>query len=304
MRYPKIVTVLLMLFSLYSRSQQQAQFTQYMFNTVVVNPAYAGSRDMLTFFGQYRAQWIGLEGAPVNQVFSINSSIGESGWGTAVTFMNERIGPVDNANINADLSYSVPTSENFKLSVGIKLSVQLFSLDVGRLNAFQPEDPTFQSISATPKPNIGAGVYWHSNKSYLGFSTPSFFEASDYNDNEIKVFKERLTSYFIGGYVFDLSENFQMKPAFLVKSTYGAPLQTDLSLNFQGYQKIILGGAWRNSGSFSGLVGFQLKETLFLGYTYDAETTALRRFNSGSHEIFLRFDILPSTKKIVSPRFF
>jgi len=304
MRLQKIIFLFLMFISLNLWSQQEAQFTQYMYNTVVINPAYAGSRGLLSFFGQYRAQWIGLEGAPVNQVFTMNTPIGESGWGMGLTFMNERIGPVDNANIHGDLSYSVQTSEKFKLSMGIKLSVQLFSLDVNRLNAFQPEDPTFQSISAEPKPNIGAGVFWHSDKLYLGLSTPSFFETSDYNDNEIKVFKERLTTYFIGGYVYDLSETWQMKPAFLVKSTYGAPLQTDISLNFQGYEKFVLGGAWRNSGSLSGLAGFQINPTLFFGYTYDSETTALRRFNSGSHEVFLRFEILPSNKKIVSPRFF
>jgi len=304
MRFHQVFILFLMLTSLNLWSQQEAQFTQYMYNTVVVNPAYAGSRGMLSFFGQYRAQWIGLEGAPVNQVFTMNTPIGESGWGTGMSFMNESVGPINNANIHTDLSYSIQTSENFKLSMGIKFSVQLFSLDVNRLNAFQPEDPTFQSISATPRPNVGAGVFWHSDKFYLGLSTPSFFETSDYNDNEIKVFKERLTTYFIGGYVYDLNETWQMKPAFLIKSTYGAPMQTDISLNFQGYEKIVLGSAWRNSGSFSGLAGFQINPTIFFGYTYDSETTALRRFNSGSHELFLRFEILPTNKKIVSPRFF
>ena len=138
MRLQKIIFLFLMFISLNLWSQQEAQFTQYMYNTVVINPAYAGSRGLLSFFGQYRAQWIGLEGAPVNQVFTMNTPIGESGWGMGLTFMNERIGPVDNANIHGYLSYSVQTSEKFKLSMGIKLSVQLFSLDINRLNAFQP----------------------------------------------------------------------------------------------------------------------------------------------------------------------
>uniref|UniRef100_UPI00404AB86C PorP/SprF family type IX secretion system membrane protein n=1 Tax=Flavobacterium sp. TaxID=239 RepID=UPI00404AB86C len=298
-----IIIVFLFVFSL-GFSQQESQFTQYMYNTTLINPAYAGSRDVLSIFGQYRTQWIGLNGAPETTAFSIHSPINLTNVGLGFSVINENIGPTNDATISGDFSYTIPTSERFKLAFGLKASVSLFSLNANELNIFQPEDPTIQNISAKGTPNIGVGLYWYSDKAYFGMSSPIFFERTRYNDNDFAIYEEKLTYYLMGGYVFDLQEDWQFKPAFLVKNTYGAPMQVDVSANFQAFEKITFGGAWRNSGTFSALVGFQLSPTLFLGYGYDAETTKLARYNSGSHEFFIRFEIPPVLKKIVSPRFF
>ena len=285
-------------------AQQESQFTHYMFNTVVINPAYAGSRQMISAFGQYRSQWLGLEGAPVSQAFSVHSPIGFSGFGAGVSFLNERIGPVDDAQINADISYTIPTSETWQLAFGIKLSAQIFSFQAHRVRAFQPNDPTYQSITGNLNPNAGVGAFWYSSSSYIGISAPNLFEIERYNDNDLQVFRERINYYLIGGHIFNVHEDWQLKPAFLLKSTSGAPLQTDLSVNAQAFQKFLLGVSWRNSGAWCALTGIQVNQSVFIGYAYDTETTQLRNFNSGSHEFFIRFEMLPRHQKIVSPRFF
>ncbi|PKP15659.1 MAG: hypothetical protein CVU07_09425, partial [Bacteroidetes bacterium HGW-Bacteroidetes-23] len=162
----------------------------------------------------------------------------------------------------------------------------------------------FQNLRSEFTPNIGAGVYFHSDKSYIGLSIPNFFETVRYSDNDVAINKERMNFYLIGGHVFDLSYNVKFKPAFLVKAVEGAPLQLDVSGNFLINERFVLGAAWRWDAAVSAMAGFQVTQGLFVGYGYDHETTKLRRFNSGSHEVFLRFELFNRYNRIVSPRFF
>lgn len=287
-----------------SYSQQDAQYTQYMYNTINVNPAYAGSRGVLSVFGLHRTQWVGLDGAPTTNAFSINSPINNSNLGVGLSFVNDKIGPTVENTISADLSYTIKTSETYKLSFGIKGTANLFNLDINKLKIQNQGDPLLQNLNNNFSPNVGAGVYFHSDKSYLGLSVPNFFETKRYDDNDIAVYKERMNLYLIGGYVFDLSSNLKFKPAFLGKVVEGAPLQLDLSGNFLINEKFVLGAAWRWSAAVSAMAGFQVSDGLYIGYGYDLETTKLANYNSGSHEIFLRFELFKRQDRIVSPRFF
>lgn len=300
----KILIFALLLVGFVSYSQQDAQYTQYMYNTINVNPAYAGSRGVMSIFGLHRTQWVGLDGAPVTNAFSINSPIENSNLGVGVSFVNDRIGPTVENTISADLSYTIQTSETYKLSFGIKGTANLFNLDVNKLNPQNASDPLLQNLNNNFSPNVGAGVYFHSDKSYLGLSVPNFFQTKRYDDNDIAVYKERLNLYFIGGYVFDFSPNLKFKPAFLTKVVEGAPLQLDLSGNFLINDKFVLGAAWRWSAAVSLMAGFQVTDGLYIGYGYDLETTKLANYNSGSHEVFLRFELFKRQDRIVSPRFF
>jgi len=290
--------------SFVSYSQQDAQYTQYMYNTINVNPAYAGSRGVLSVFGLHRTQWVGLDGAPTTNAFSINSPINNSNLGVGLSFVNDKIGPTVENTISADLSYTIKTSESYKLSFGIKGTANLFNLDVNKLRVQNQGDPLLQNLNNNFSPNVGAGVYFHSDKSYLGLSVPNFFQTKRYDDNDIAVYKERMNLYLIGGYVFDLSSNLKFKPAFLTKVVEGAPLQLDLSGNFLINEKFVLGAAWRWSAAVSAMAGFQVSDGLYIGYGYDLETTKLANYNSGSHEIFLRFELFKRQDRIVSPRFF
>jgi type IX secretion system PorP/SprF family membrane protein len=300
----KIVIIVLGLMCSVAYAQQDAQYTQYMYNTINVNPAYAGSRGVMSLFGLHRTQWVGLDGAPVTNAFSLNSPINNSNLGVGLSFVNDKIGPTNENTISVDVSYSVQASENYKLSFGIKGTANLFNLDVNKLNPANAGDPQFQNLSNNFTPNFGAGIYLHSDKTYIGLSVPNFFENVRYSDNDVAVSKERMNFYLIGGHVFDLSPSLKFKPAFLAKAVEGAPLQLDVSGNFLINEKFVLGAAWRWDAAVSGMAGFQISDQLFLGYGYDLETTRLRNYNSGSHEVFLRVELFTKHNKIVSPRFF
>lgn len=284
-------------------AQQDAQFTQYMYNTINVNPAYAGSRGAMSVFALHRTQWVGLDGAPVTNAASINTPLNNSRLGLGISVINDKIGPVNENTISTDLSYTIPTSETFKLSFGVKATANLFNLDNSKLNPVDQGDPTLQNFSKF-NPNIGAGIYLHSDKSYIGFSVPNFIQTNRYNDNNVSLNKERINYYLIAGYIFDLNSYIKFKPALLTKMVTGSPLQSDISGNFLFNEKFMVGLSYRWSAALSAMVGFQISDAIYIGYAYDRETTKLNNYNSGSHEIFLRYEIFKNINKIITPRFF
>jgi type IX secretion system PorP/SprF family membrane protein len=300
----KIIIFALLLTGIVSNAQQDAQYTQYMYNTININPAYAGSREVLSIFGLYRTQWVGLEGAPKTNALSLNSPLGDTRLGAGLSFVNDQLGPTVENQISVDLSYYIPTSEDFKLSIGVKGTANLFNLDRTKLKAADPTDAQYQNLNGKFTPNVGAGLYFHSNKTYFGVSVPNFLQTTRYADNSASVNRERFNLYFIGGHVFDLTPDVKLKPTFLFKAVQGAPLQADFSLNAQFIEKFVVGAAYRWSAAVSLLAGFQASESLYLGYGYDLETTRLRNYNSGSHEIFIRYEFFKRQKRIVTPRFF
>ena len=306
----RILLITFILLSISTYSQQDSQFTQYMYNTVNINPAYAGSRGVLSIFGLHRNQWVGLDGAPVTNTLSLNSPINGSNIGLGLSFINDRIGPSDENSISADISYSVKTSETAKLSFGLKATANLLNVDFTKLSRFDQADFLgATNIDNRFSPNIGAGIYYHSEKSYIGLSVPNFLETKHFDKGAsslatASVASERMHYYLIGGHVFDLSETIQFKPAFLGKIVQGAPLQVDLSANFLFNEKFTAGLAYRWDAAFSALLGFQVSNSLMIGYAYDMEVTKLANFNSGSHEIFLRYELFKNYDKVISPRFF
>ncbi|PWA05135.1 PorP/SprF family type IX secretion system membrane protein [Flavobacterium laiguense] len=300
----KLFSFVLMFTAIASFAQQDAQYTQYMYNTVNVNPAYAGTRGALSIFALHRTQWVGLDGAPVTNTVSVNTPFNNSKVGLGVSIVNDEIGPSTNNSISADISYYIPVSESYRLSFGVKGTANIFNVDVTKLNPGDQTDPEFQNIDNEFSPNIGAGLYLHSHKAYLGFSIPNFIETNAYDDNEVRVYKEKINYYLIGGYVFDLNSSIKFKPTFMAKMTEGAPLQLDVSGNFMFNEKFTVGLAYRWSASLSAMVGFQISDAFYIGYAYDFETTELDNYNSGSHEIFLRYEIFKKNSKMVTPRFF
>lgn len=305
----KFIGLVLILISSISYAQQDAQYTQYMYNTTVVNPAYAGTRESLSIFALHRAQWVGLEGAPSTNNFSINTPIGNN-VGLGLSFVNDKIGPSDENNIAIDFSYSIAVSEAYKLSFGLKGSANLLNVDFSKLNIYNPGDPRFQdNIDNRFSPNIGVGLYLHSDNTYFGLSAPSLLESKHFDGTATNsatsfIAAERTHYYLIAGHVFDFSDNLQFKPSVLSKMVQGAPLQVDLSGNFLINKKFTAGIAYRWDAAFSALAGFQVNDSWFIGYAYDRETTKLANYNSGSHELFLRFELFKRTEKIISPRFF
>ncbi len=304
----RILFTAIVLLSVFSYSQQDSQFTQYMYNTVNINPAYAGSRDAMSIFGMQRNQWVGLDGAPLTNAFSLNTPLNNSRIGLGISFVNDQIGPSDENTISADVSYTIPNANGFNLSFGIKGTANLLNIDYNKLNQYNP-DVLAQNIDNKFSPNIGAGIYYHSNTSYIGFSVPNFLETKHFdkyasNSGNASVASEKMHYYLIAGHVFELSSSVKLKPAVLSKMVKGSPLQVDVSANFLFNEKFTLGAAYRWSAAVSALAGFQISDSWMVGYAYDMETTKLENFNSGSHELFLRYELFRNYNKVVSPRFF
>ncbi|MDX1774887.1 type IX secretion system membrane protein PorP/SprF [Oceanihabitans sediminis] len=284
-------------------AQQDSQFTQYMYNTVTVNPAYAGTRGSLSMVGVYRNQWVGLSGAPETVNFSVNSPIGVQGVGLGLGFTSDKLGPSTESLITADFSYTIQVAEELNLSFGIKGGISLFSLDTNKLNIYNPNDYDLTRENSA-SPVVGGGLYLHSNRWYLGLSSPNFLETDHYDDIKVSTATEKSHIYFIGGYVFDLSNSIKLKPAVLVKAVSGAPLAIDISANALINNSFTLGLAYRLDAAVSAMAGFQINENIMVGYAYDYETTDLGSYNNGSHEIFLRFELGTRLKGKVNPRFF
>lgn len=294
---------LILILNVFCYSQQDSQYAQYIYNTSNINPAYAGSREKISAFLLHRNQWLGLDGAPVTNNFSVSLPLGYSNFGLGVSFTNDKIGPTSENEITSDLAYFIQISKNYKLSVGIKATANLFHLDINKLTIFDTSDPQFQAISTEFSPNIGTGFFLFSDNNYIGLSIPNFFETYRYNDNNISIAKEKMHFYLIAGKVFDLHQNLKFKPAILTKIVKGAPIQTDITTNFLFFDILTLGVAYRWDAALSGIAGFQISESWFVGYGYDMETTKLKKYNSGSHEIFLRYEFISKTR-ITAPRFF
>ncbi|WP_060875334.1 PorP/SprF family type IX secretion system membrane protein [Myroides odoratus] len=286
-------------------AQQDPQYTQYMYNHSNINPAYAGSREGLQIFGLYRTQWVGLEGAPKTATLSVNTPLGDSGLGLGVNFVNDHLGVMDDNTLSVDLSYAIDLNHQYKLAFGLKGSANLLDVNYSKLHIYNPTGPVAEDdIKNEFSPNIGAGLFLYSEKAYVGLSAPHLLTRSRYDDNEVRTLRQKMHMYLTGGYVFDLNPNLKFKPAAMVKMEQGSPLQMDVSANFMFLDKFTLGAAYRWDAAISGLVGFQVSDNIFVGYSYDAETSKLARYNSGSHEIFMRFSLFNSYKRVAAPRFF
>ncbi|WP_425594203.1 PorP/SprF family type IX secretion system membrane protein [Cellulophaga baltica] len=293
-------------------AQQDAQYTQYMYNTLAVNPAYSGSRGALSIAALHRSQWVGLDGAPTTQTFNIHSPISTK-VGAGLSIINDEIGNGTNQDtyFDATFSYTILTSETNKLSFGLKAGGHFLNIDFNKLRNYNPSTAPagVESIDKKFSPNFGAGVYFHNDRFYAGLSIPNFLETEHFDTasgSSSTVGTERMNWYLISGYVFDLSYNLKLKPAVLLKAINGAPLQTDISATFLYNDKFSIGAGYRLNAALSALVGFQISERLMAGLAYDKETTALgdTRFNDGSFEVFLRYEFTAKNRNALTPRFF
>jgi len=302
-KFKILIVICVVFYTQIGFAQQDPQFTQYMYNTLSVNPAYAGSRGHASVTGLLRTQWVGIEDAPETQTLTLDTPLNNR-VGLGLAIINDELGPSSETYLDLNFSYTIKTSKTRKLSFGIKGGARLLNIDFSKGNARDSGDNLLNNVNNEILPTIGAGIYWHNEKNYIGVSIPNFLTDQNYNDISQSVTPERLHLFVIGGVVTDLTDDIKFKPAFLVKAVSGAPIIADISGNFLFHEKFTLGVSYRWDDSFSGLAGFQISPQLLIGYSYDYTTTELQRFNTGSHEITLRYDLISKIKKIKSPRFF
>ena len=309
--FSSIVLVLLLCICVFTdaQGQQDPQYTQYMYNTMSVNPAYVGSKGHATITALGRIQWVGFEGAPDTQTLSYDTPIGFKGLGLGFNLVNDKIGPSHELYLDGNVSYTIETGEDGNLAFGLKLGGRILNIDWSIGSTRESGDPLFgteNNITNKFLPTVGAGIYYHKPKWYVGLSVPNFLNQEHYDEEFSNVQEpavERMHFFLIAGYVFDLSENIKFKPAALLKGVSGAPLSLDVSANFMFVDKFRAGLAWRWGDSIAALLGFQISDGLYMGYSYDLTTSSYNVANTGTHEVLLRYEIFRQ-QRITSPRFF
>ena len=284
--------------------QQDPQYTQYMYNMNVINPAYAGSKEGLSLGLLYRNQWTGFDGAPETGTFFGHAPIG-SNLGFGASIIADRIGPVTETNTYIDLSYTLKLNGNHQIAFGLKGGLTFHNIGLfSDITIIDQGDVFFSSDVSETTPNFGAGLFYYTNKYYMAISIPNFLNSNHLELNGRNIGTETQHYFITGGYVFNLSENTKLKPSFLIKSAFDAPTSIDLNVNAQFFEKFEIGASYRTEDSFSALANFAVSPTLKIGYAYDAVNSEINSFAPSSHEVFLLFNLRFTERVSRSPRYF
>lgn len=298
----KLSIIAVLLLALQVHGQQDPQYTQYMYNMNIINPAYAGSREGLSLGLLYRDQWSRIDGAPQTGTFFGHSPIGNN-LGIGLSVIADQLGPVKETNTYVDVSYTLNLGGEHRLAFGVKAGATFHDIGLAGIDLIDPNDPFFQDINETT-PNLGAGFFYYTEKYYLSFSVPNMLASVHLDANGNKIGSETQHYFLTGGYVFDLSENTELKPSFMLKSAFDAPTSFDINLNARFFKKFEIGASYRLDDSFSGLVNFAVTPKVRIGYAYDAVSSDIRAFAPASHEVMVLFDLNFSKRVSRSPRYF
>ncbi|PQJ20106.1 PorP/SprF family type IX secretion system membrane protein [Nonlabens tegetincola] len=285
------------------QAQQDPQYTQYMYNQNIINPAYAGTKEGLSVTSLYRQQWSGVVGAPETITFSGSAPVGDR-VGLGLSFINDVIGPVNEKNIYADFSYKLQVGQKTTLALGLKAGVTFHNVDLATVGTTQPGDPLFSERLNELYPNIGAGAFLYGENWYTGFSVPNMLSATHLDENGLEFGSETQHFFLTAGYVFDLSDTVKFKPHTLIKGAFDAPISFDVNTNFLFNNRFELGVGYRYEDSFTGLFGVNLTDTLKVGYAYDRVVSDISVASDSSHEVFVTFDLSFPRRVMQSPRFF
>lgn len=289
--------------TLAATAQQDPLYSQYMFNTLAFNPAYAGSADVFTAMALSRHQWVGFAGAPTTQTLAVHSPLPTPGLALGGLMIHDAAGPVVQNAAFVDLAYRVRTGTTSRLSFGLSGGVNLLHLDIASLATVDP-DPHNANFENKPLPNFGFGLYWHAERWYAGLSVPKLLEHAVGEDGALVTAKEVRHWFLIGGFVIDLSDEVHFKPSMMLRAVAGAPLSADLNASFLLRDRIWLGAMWRYGNAFGLMAQYQATPQLRAGYAFEMTTTRLGAYNAGTHELMLGYDFKFSKGRTVSPRFF
>lgn len=283
-------------------AQQDPQYTQFMYNMNIVNPAYAGSKESLSVGLLARSQWVGLKGAPKTATFSVHAPMGNK-LGMGLSVIADEIGPLKETNVYTDFSYTIQTSETGKLAFGLKGGLTFHDLGLATLTTVSP-DINFSENTNRIYPNIGLGLFYYTDFFYIAASLPNMIESNHFERNGgiISKASEKMHYFLTSGYVFNLTNQLKFKPSIMAKTAPGMPLILDVSANFLIDEKIELGTSYRIDDSVSAIASFAINKNLRIGYAYDYTVTNLGQFNSGTHEVLFLYDFKVINYK--SPRFF
>lgn len=281
-------------------AQQDPQYTQYMYNMNVVNPAYAGSKENLSVGALYRNQWSGLNGSPQTLTFNAHTPLDEN-FGVGLSGINDQIGPVDQTNVFADLSYTIEVGKESKLAFGIKAGATFQSIGFSDRFFQDDMDPAFQDDVDETYASVGAGLLYYTDKFYVGLSVPNFLKSTHLEVNNTEFGSQERHFFFTAGYVFNVNDNIKLKPSTFVKSEFGSAISFDLNANVLFYDRYEVGASYRYEDAISGLASVRATDWMQVGFAYDATQSNL---NEPSYEAFIILDIFFKKKTYVSPRYF
>ena len=304
----QIVIILLVFQKVHA--QTEPMYSQYMYNMLGVNPAYAGNREALSFNFFQRNQWNGIKGAPKTTSISLDQAIkyGKIGWGVQV--YDDRLGVEAATGFNGMLSTRIQISEKGVLSGGLSFGLMNYRINLNDVqNRNNPNDPSFISTNdpSSWKPSLGMGIYYNTDRFYASVSTPSILKSrlASYEDFNSSMVKSNAFHLFANtGYVFDINEDLKLKPSTMVKMVSGAPIEADLNMNLWLKDIIGIGGSYRTGDAFVGMIDLQATSNLRFGYAYDVPFNPLKYFTKGSNELILRYEFGNYKTKIKSTRYF
>jgi len=286
-------------------AQQDPLFSQYMFNTLAFNPAYAGSADVFTVMALSRHQWVGFEGAPSTQTLLAHSPLPMENMALGLSLLTDKVGPTRQTSAYADYAYRIRTSADTRLAFGLKGGVNLYQGDIAALTSVDPDNASV-NIKGKVLPNFGFGLFWHGPRYYAGVSVPKLLENEiDVTDGAALVTDSEVRHYFLmGGYVLDIDRQLKFKPSMMLRLVQGAPLSLDLNANFLLRDRIWFGAMYRLGDSFGLLGQYQVNDQFRIGYAFDLTTSRLGAYNAGTHEIMLNYDLRFVKGRTISPRYF
>jgi type IX secretion system PorP/SprF family membrane protein len=302
-----LLPALFILLTISTFAQQDPLFSQYMFNKLAVNPAYAGSRDVLTVDALYRYQWVNIEGAPQTFSASVHSPLRNEHLGLGLNVYQDAIGPSVNQGALATFAYRI-LFPNAKLSFGLQAGVKYSDVLWSRITTEVSEDPLLRApIRNKAVPDASFGIYYSSKKYYVGVSSKQLLQ------NQVGVVnvngKEQYTKllrhfYGMAGAAFSVSDKLVFRPSVLVKFVQNAPPQMDLNASILVSKTFWLGVSYRTEKALSFMTEFNISDNLRIGYSYDVWFNELQAYNKGSHEVRLSFDLDIFQRRMLSPRYF
>jgi type IX secretion system PorP/SprF family membrane protein len=288
-------------------AQQNPLFTQYMFNGLVINPAYSGSHESLTTTFAVRSQWTGLKGAPQTQVASAHSPLKLSRSAAGVVFVHDKVSVVNQYMAYGTYAYRIPVSKYGKLSVGGQAGLTYYQANLSELNILTPNgqpDPYFYQNESRILPNLGIGIYYYSKKSYIGLSLPTLINNKWNNQDAYTQARQKRHYFLSAGHVFPIGTGLKFKPNILLKWEEGGPFQYDLNANMLIRETLWVGVSYRMEDSVDGLLELNINNQLSVGYSYGYPISSLAAVQSGTHEVVLNYRINRNKHVVFSPRYF
>ncbi len=284
--------------------QQRGAITQFMFNGLMLNPAYAGSHDALSLAAMSRHQWVGLEGAPTTQTVSLHAPLRKNHIAVGGWVFNDKIGVTSQVGAFGVGAYKID-HKNYHISFGMQIGMVNYSSNMGSIELRDPDDLDFYDNSTNEfQPNFGAGVYYYRSNMYIGISAPELMRNS-YGDLKSESGGRQIRHYYLmTGFVHPLSHSVKIKPNALVKYADNAPVSLDLNLSFLFNDVIWTGVSWRSFDSIDLILEAQVTNNLRFGYAFDITTTDLGLTNSGTHEVVLNYRFRRHIDRMIKPKFF